>query len=141
MVPQGSRQSIRRAVSLGCELVSARSDEPLRYRATDFSLRGAWLQTARPMRAGETVVVCFRLEGEDDREMMLFAEVARVMSARGADDDTPGVGMGLEWLDLDGAERLHVESFLEQHREPVPRRRRPMPAASVPPARVPTCWR
>ncbi len=116
MIPLGSRRSIRRAVALACELVSARSDEPLRHRATDLSLRGAWLQTARPLRAGETVVVCFRLEGDHDREMMLFAEVARVQSARGADDDTPGVGMGLEWLDLDGADRLHVESWLGQHR-------------------------
>lgn len=124
--PQGSRRTIRRAVSLGCEVVAPRSDEVLRYQATDLSVGGIWLQTAEPVRAGETVVVCFRPEDGLPAELHVFAEVARVMTARGATDETPGVGMGLELLDLRADERERLERWLATFTAPVPRRRRPV---------------
>lgn len=124
--PAGSRRGIRRAVSLGCEVISTRNDEPIRYQATDLSAAGLWLQTAEPVRAGETVVVCFRPDDGLTRELLVFASVARVMTARGATDETPGVGMGLELLDLQASELERIERWLAGRRMPVPRRRRPV---------------
>lgn len=150
--PEGSRRAIRRAVSLGCELVTTRWDEPIRYRATDLSVTGLWLQTAEPVRAGETVVVCFRPTDGIDRELHVFAEVARVMTARGATDETPGVGMGLEMLDLTSLEVTRLEAWLSSFTAPIPRRRRPIVRSSSGievvsnvieprPLRLPSCWR
>ncbi|MBM4374687.1 MAG: PilZ domain-containing protein [Deltaproteobacteria bacterium] len=156
--PQGSRRSIRRAVSLGCELVAPRSDEVLRYRATDLSVAGMWLQTAEPVRAGEIVVVCFTPADGGEVELQVFASVARVMTARGATDETPGVGMGLELLDLRTEERDRLDRWLATFTAPVPRRRRPLVAgpittqpalgpglakvaAASPLPRLASCWR
>jgi hypothetical protein len=136
--PEGSRRAIRRAVSLGCEVISTRSDLPVMYRATDVSASGIWLQTSEPVRAGETVVVCFRPDDDSSRDLFVFASVARVMTARGATDETPGVGMGLELLDLAEQERTRLDRWLSRHRLPIPRRRRPLPAAPKLPS---TCWR
>jgi hypothetical protein len=139
-VPQGSRRSIRRCVTVGCEIVSERIDQLVAYRATEMSADGMWLQTAEPIRAGETVVVCFTPDDGDERELMVFAAVARVATARGATDETPGVGMGLELLDLDQGERTRLDRWLRERREPVPRRRRPLPRTpAVRP--LPSCWR
>jgi hypothetical protein len=151
--PEGSRRAIRRAVSIGCELVTSRWDEPLRYVATDLSVSGMWLQTAEPVRSGEIVVVCFRPDDGIETDLHVFAQVARVMTARGASEATPGVGMGLELLDLTPDEAVRLESWLATFTAPVPRRRRPVarlasgievvsnvtPAAPLP--RLPSCWR
>ncbi len=149
--PVGSRRAIRRAVALGCEVISTRNDRPVRYRATDVSVGGIWLQTVDPVRTGETVVVCFRPEDGISRELLVFASVARVMTARDATDDTPGVGMGLELLDLATSERERLDRWLANHQLPVPRRRRPVArhdalplgatATLAPPSRLPSCWR
>ena len=141
-VPVGSRNSIRRGVQLDCEVVSANADEPLRYRATDLSQRGIWLQTARPVRTGETVVVCFApADGREHEELWVFGEVARVTTQRRADDDTPGVGMGIEFVDLSAAEKTRIEVWLHTQRAPVPRRRRPVRAPRPAPPALPVCWR
>ena len=146
--PAGARRAIRRAVHLGCDLVSGHHEEPLRYVATDLSADGVFLRTPDPVRAGSEVVVCFRPDGWE-RELMLFAEVARVTSSRGRRVE-PGIGMGLEFLDLTAAERARLEAWLRSRREPVPRRRRPLPRVaepargSCPPAALrpsPACWR
>ncbi|MSP24208.1 MAG: hypothetical protein EXR75_03390 [Myxococcales bacterium] len=150
-VPEGSRRTIRRAVTLACEVISERSDEPVRFRATELSVDGIWLATASPMRAGSIVVVCFSLDDGWAEELVLFASVARVSTARGAKDDTPGVGMGLELLDATAQEERRLERWLATHRGPVPRRRRPVSerlrettermAKSTPDARLAGCWR
>ncbi|MBM4360999.1 MAG: PilZ domain-containing protein [Deltaproteobacteria bacterium] len=151
--PEGSRRAIRRAVSLECELVTARWDEPLRYVATDLSVTGMWLHTADPVRSGEIVVVCFHPDDGEDREIHTFAEVARVMTARSVSKATPGVGMGLELLDLTRLEAARLEAWLATFTAPVPRRRRPVarPSGGVevvangesnaPLQKLPSCWR
>ena len=109
--PAASRQAERHAVSMACELIGERSDHPVAYRATDLSLGGMWIQTSDPVRAGEQVVICFEPPGQR-RELMVFAEIARVQTSRRR-LQAPGTGlsssgMGLEFLDLraDEAERL-----------------------------------
>ena len=138
-VPHGSRTSIRRSVEIPCELVSARNDEALCYQATDLSTSGIWLQTARPFRTGETVCICFR--PDDQKQIMVFGEVARVATQRNANDQTPGIGMGIEFLDLTPRERLRLTTYLASRRGPVPRRRRPVSLKPLPTSVRKSCWR
>jgi Tfp pilus assembly protein PilZ len=139
--PPGARRSIRRAISIACEVICERADAPIGYRATELSARGIWLQTCDPIRAGENVVVCFRPDDKDEREVCVFAQVARVTTARGATDDTLGVGMGLELLDLTIVEEQRILRWLEHNREPIARRRRPIPRARASEANLTSCWR
>ena len=150
-VPEGSRRGIRRRVQLDCEVVSPREDEPLRFAMTDLSPFGMWLQTADPVRAGEQVVVCFEprdVEPPADEtalpawglgELMVFAEVARVATSRRRVNE-PGVGMGLEFLDLTGEEQEALDRWLRPRRAPVPRRRRPTPRYRVRPPVMTRCF-
>lgn len=128
--PAGARKAIRRSVHLGCDVVSGHHDEPLRYLATDLSTEGLFVQTPEPLRAGAEVVVCFRPDGWE-RELMVFAEVARVSTSRRRIVE-PGIGMGLELLDLDEDGRARLEAWLRARREPVPRRRRPVRRDAAP---------
>lgn len=133
-VPAGSRRGIRRSVELGCELISNRGDIPAGCVATDLSAQGIWLATPEPVRAGEHVVVCFEPgDGWIAGELTVFAEVARVTTTRRANE---GGGMGLEFLDLEGAERARLVDWLATRKMPVPRRRRPLPRIgfSLPPS-------
>jgi hypothetical protein len=126
-VPKGSRRAIRRVVELGCELVTRQHDEPLRYNASDLSPYGMWIQTPEPMRTGEELVVCFEPPGVwGGGELMLFAEVARVATARRC-LDLPGIGMGLEFTDLSKCDHHLLARWLGSRKTPVPRRRRPVP--------------
>ena len=93
-------------------------------------------------KAGETVVVCFApADGREHEELWVFGEVARVTTQRRADDDTPGVGMGIEFVDLSAAEKTRIEVWLHTQRAPVPRRRRPVRAPRPAPPALPVCWR
>jgi hypothetical protein len=131
-VPAGSRRDIRRAVRLSVEVVSERCETPFRFIATDLSPGGIWLQTADPVRAGETCVVCFEPEVDwSGGELMVFAEVARVATTRRRQYE-PGVGMGLEFIDLHGEQRDHLANWLQRRRSPVPRRRRPVRRFNIP---------
>lgn len=125
IVPVGARRAIRRSVDLPVELVCAHRDEPLPFRAHDLSSGGLWIRTSEPIRAGSTVVVCFTPSGWT-RELMVFAEVARVTSSR-RPAATLSVGMGLEFLDLSSSDAERLEAWLRQRKLPVPRRRRPVP--------------
>ena len=117
----------------------ARNDEAQPYQATDLSTTGVWFQTARPYRTGETICVCFNPDA--GQPIMVFGEVARVATQRHVDDNTPGIGMGVEFLDLTPREALRLSSYLAKRRQPIPRRRRPVRRlpASEPPRK--TCWR
>ncbi len=143
-VPAGSRRGIRRSVGLDCELISNRGDDPVGCMATDLSTTGIWLSTLEPVRAGEHVVVCFEPnDGWLGGEIMLFAEVARVITTR---PGSAGGGMGLEFMDLAGAEDALLLEWLARRKMPVPRRRRPMPrpapvAPVAKPYMAPCLWR
>jgi hypothetical protein len=131
-------------VSLDCELISQRADFPESCLATDLSTTGIWLATHHPVRAGEQVVVCFEPnDGWSDGELIVFAEVARVITTRRG---SGGGGMGLEFVDLSGLEQATLTEWLARRKMPVPRRRRPMPRVVPPPAgpvsfRPPRVWR
>lgn len=133
-----------------CELIRSRHDRVHRYRVTNLSHDGLWLNTPNPARAGEVVVVCFRpSEGWDHPELQVFSEVVRVTSVRHRPGPiAPDVGMGLELLDLSDDEQNRLKSWLNGRRQPLPRRRRPVarkpPAPTPPPAAQlmnPVCWR
>lgn len=98
---------------------------------TDLSADGLWVSTTEPVRAGETVVVCFEPDGWTDGELMLFAEVARVMTGRPGSEQ-PGLGMGLEFTDLTPKQRCSLDLWLRSRRSPIPRRRRPVLRVSSP---------
>jgi hypothetical protein len=112
-----ARRAARHAVSLGCELIGERSDRPIACRATDLSLGGMWIETADPVRAGEQVVICFEPPGSA-RELMVFAEIARVQTSRRGDRaslrGSSGSGMGLEFLDLLAEEAERLASWLRR---------------------------
>jgi hypothetical protein len=124
-LPRGSRRAIRRAVELDCEIVSEHSDDPLFYRMADLSPFGMWIATPEPLRTGQLVVACFQPQPWQ-KELMVFAEVARVSTAR-RPRGQPGVGMGLELIDLADDEHRRLAEWLADKRAPVPRRRRPVP--------------
>ena len=113
-----------------------RCESPATYLATDLSPYGLWIATADPMRAGEIVVVCFQpRDGWKHGELMVFAEVCRVMTSRRRLVE-PGVGMGLELIDLRDEERAALVAWLAKRRTPVPRRRRPVPPHAGPLSRA-----
>jgi hypothetical protein len=114
------RRALRRAVELPCELVSRYVDEPLLYWATDLTPFGTWLETPFPMELGEQVVLCLKPGiWWDARELMLFAEVTRVSSAKHPEDR----GMGLEFLDATIHEQRALAGWLRNRPPPLPRRR------------------
>lgn len=117
------RRTLRRAVDIPCEIVSKFVDEPLLYWATDLSPYGIWIETPIPMRTGEVVCVCFQpAAGWAHRELRVFAEVARVTTARRR---TTGVvnGMGLEFCDLSPHEERALGAWLRGRPPPLPRRK------------------
>jgi hypothetical protein len=120
---------MRRGVDLRCQVVTARRDEPIGYHASDLSLDGMWLETAEPLRSGETVVVCFEpVDGHAPRagrftsEMLVFARVVRVQTRVPAVDPHPPrrerAGMALEMLDLTAHERQRLGRWLSEACEP-----------------------
>jgi hypothetical protein len=124
--PAGSRRSIRRSVQLDCQLVATHSDEPLDYCASDLSQHGVWIHTREPIRTGSEVVVCLTPNnGWHHGELLVFAEVARVSTSR-QKELAPGVGMGLEFVDLTPTESRRLGEWLRSQRSPVPRRKRPV---------------
>ena len=121
-----ARRSLRRAVDLPCQLVSKFVDEPLLYWATDLSPEGIWIETPIPMRTGEVVVLCFQPTiWWPGSELRLFAEVARVSTARRR-REAGLAGMGLEFLDLSVHEHRALSAWLRGRPPPLPKRR-PLP--------------
>lgn len=95
-------------------------DEPLLYWATDLTPYGVWLETRFPMEMGEVVVVGLRPSvWWRSRELLLFAQVSRVVHSR----DASLRGMGLEFLDASAHERRALEAWLRGRPPPLPKRR------------------
>ena len=103
--PSYKRRSLRRAVSLECELESNLWDGHVPYSVTDLSEDGLWLRTGLPIECGEQVLVSFAPpRWPKERPLVAMASVVRVaMSRRRSDNDQ--CGMGLRLLDLDPEER------------------------------------
>lgn len=107
---KGDRKTLRRAVSLRCELDSDVFDEPVPFVLSDLSPLGAFVDTSLPLEVGDSVVVTFT-PPRSSGTWCLRARVARVGLGRRAADRHP-VGMGLEFLDLGPLERSELASCL-----------------------------
>jgi len=107
-------------VDLPCQLVSRYVDEPLLYWASDLTPQGIWLETPAPMEIGEQVVLCFQpTVWWSSRELMLFAEVSRVMWTK----ERIANGMGLSFLDISTHEQRALAAWLRGRPPPLPKRR------------------
>jgi hypothetical protein len=117
-----SRRFIRHRVDLPCDLITRDDDEPQLTWATDLSWRGAWVETDLPLRPGDEVVLSFRPTlWSRDREITVFAEVARAsMGRRGSDGRA---GMGLRFLDLAAHEAVALQAWLAPRPARLPRPR------------------
>ena len=116
-----SRRAPRHQVEIPCELIA--KEDPVLMWATDMSSDGLWFEGAGGFELGEQVVVCFKpgLRWRA-RELMIFAQVARISPGMRTEDEGPGVG--LSFLDLSGTERWWLHSWLRPRPEKRPRSRR-----------------
>ena len=101
-VVSSARRSLRRAVTLEADVIARAWDLPRRHRVLDLSPEGMRLSAGTPLPLGEEVVVCFAPPGRASSELWAWARVVRT----GPD------AMGLELLDLDGAERDQLSRAL-----------------------------
>jgi hypothetical protein len=105
------RQAARHSVELPCEVITPDHDAPALMWASDMSAGGLWLQTSEPLPLGSELVVCLRpAVWWRARELMVFAEVARLSRGRRELDDGPG--MGIEFTDLTQPERWMLRRWL-----------------------------
>ncbi len=111
--PQYKRRSLRRAVSLDCEIESNLWDGQVPFRVTDLSDEGFWLRTALPIECGEQVLVSFSPPRWPKAEpLVAMASVVRVsMSRRRIDHEHSGMGLSL--LDLDPQDRSLLRASLQ----------------------------
>ncbi len=98
-----ARRGERREVDVMCEVVARNWDEPLRYRATDMSPHGLWIQTSFPLDIGDSMVLTFQAPRAPE-PMQLFARVVRTVRVH-EKNGRRECGMGLELVGLSGAER------------------------------------
>jgi len=89
------RRSLRRALSMECNVECDAWEGSLVLQASDVSDEGLWIDTPYSLEQGEELVVSFPLPGEPDAERVwAIAEVARVGMWRRRRDAYPA-GMGL----------------------------------------------
>ncbi len=101
------RKSPRTPAELPCRIVSHYWEEAVAHHITQVSTAGAWIDTLFPLHPGAEVVLCFTPPG-DDRELTLFAHVARVVTGRRRNDRKP-FGMALAFADVTPEERERLE--------------------------------
>lgn len=134
-VAQGKtrRRSVRRAVSLECNLESESWDGIVVLPATDLSNEGLWLESPYALDEGQEVVVSFELpsDGEPGR-VWAIAEVARVGLWRRRGDDERAPGMGLAFTYFSEDDRSRLRSALAGLPPPLPTSE-PVGLASPPP--------
>jgi hypothetical protein len=125
-----ARESARHVVDMPCELVTESCDEPILAWATDMSADGAWFDTREPLALGASLVVCIK-PGVwwRSKELMVFAEVARISRGMRGGDDV--AGMGVSFLDIARSERFALRSWLRPRPERMPRRRLPKRVVDV----------
>ena len=116
------RRSLRRAVDVPCEVVGEARFELLSRRALDLSEEGAFVllePDATPPRPGEQVIVSLRLP-HSRHWVGAVARVARVVQGRRARD--PGLGLGLQFVEMDRVEQALLHSALPGLPPPLPAR-------------------
>lgn len=105
-----ARRGDRKALRGRCEIVSHYWDVPVEHQIAELSSSGAWIDTLLPLHPGAEVVLCFTAPDRDD-EVMLFAEVRRIVTGRRRSDRAP-FGMALAFHDFAEAERAQIASAL-----------------------------
>lgn len=106
------RRSLRRAVSLDCEIESNLWDGQVPFRVTDLSDEGLWLRTTLPIECGEQVLVSFAPpRWPKAQPLVAMASVVRVSMPRRRIDHEHS-GMALSLLDLDPQDRSLLRASL-----------------------------
>ena len=105
-----ARAAARRPLRIRCEIVSHYWDVPVAHRVAEVSSSGAWIDTLLPLHPGAEVVFCFTPPGAAD-ELMVFAEVRRVVTGRRRRDRAP-FGMALAFRGFAPDERRELEQAL-----------------------------
>jgi len=127
-LPQYKRRSLRRAVSVECEMESDLWDGQVPFRVTDLSDEGLWLRTGLPIECGEQVMVSFAPPRWPRSEpLVALAAVVRVAMPRRREDHEHS-GMGLRLIDLSPDERQLLRGVLRGL--PPPLKREPVQDAS-----------
>ena len=105
-----ARRGERKPLRTRCEIVSHYWDVPVEHQVSELSPSGAWIDTLLPLHPGAEVVLCFSAPDRDD-ELMLFAEVRRVVTGRRRGDRAP-LGMALSFRGLAAIERDQLAGAL-----------------------------
>ncbi len=108
-LPHARRSGARRRVSLPCRAVHWGRFDVVGERLLDLSPRGALLACDAHVRAGDEVMLAFRMPWLGPW-IVVVAEVARVIE--GWRDGDPGYCAGLRFVDLDPIERVELTERL-----------------------------
>ncbi len=107
------RRSVRRAVSIECEVLSDQWDGAVSLPVTDLSSFGLWVQTLLTLEAGEEVMVSLAPPfWPNNSPLVALATVSRVGMFRRR-DDLHASGMGLEFTDIDAHESSLLANALK----------------------------
>ena len=107
--PQDPRRAQRELIDLPCELIVEGWDEPIGHSMVDASIYGAWVRSSFPGEVGDVVVCCFSPPGWQERELMVFAEVKRVLQPSRTHTRR---GMALQFIDLSKNEQIALQMCL-----------------------------
>lgn len=106
------RRSLRRAVSIDCEIESDLWDGQVPFRVTDLSDDGLWLRTGLSIECGEQLLVSFAPpRWPKPQPLVALASVVRVAMPRRRSDGELS-GMALQLLDLEPEDRQLLRSSL-----------------------------
>lgn len=120
---ESRRRGTRRRVRTRCRAVHWGRFELVGERLLDLSPNGALLACDAGVRAGDEVLLTFRMPwlGPD---VLVLAEVARVLEGYRYGD--PGYCAGLRFLDLDPSDRVELCRRLAMLEEPEAQRAHPV---------------
>jgi hypothetical protein len=119
------RRSVRRCVSLECDVHSAYWEGAVPFLASDLSVHGIWLDSPFTLEVGQEVLLSFVPPGSSNTPVLVTATIARV----GAPDGQPS-GMGLAFTSMRDSDRTLLARCLEGRPPRLPARR--VPAAPLP---------
>jgi hypothetical protein len=105
-----ARKGARQPLRMRCEIVSHYWDVPVVHQVSELSPSGAWIDTLLPLHPGAEVVLCFASPCGAE-ELMLFAEVRRVVTGRRR-GDRAALGMALSFRALAGVEHAQLSGAL-----------------------------
>lgn len=119
------RFEMRRSIHIPVEIVTAMWDEPIWFRTSDLTPRGAFVESEFLPNTGDHLVCSFDLGlgSSPQYNYCFFGEVTRVnLLRRLVDRGRPG--FGVRFLDTTPIERLKIRNALRGLPPPVPIRKR-----------------